>query len=112
MEVVMRMMLKAVFDTDAASEVMSSGQGAEVNRRLIERFQSEAFYAFTDDGQRAILMVFDMADTSQIPALTEPMYQQGKAKVTLTPCMNREDLETGFEELASQMEAMQGQSAQ
>jgi hypothetical protein len=98
MEVVMRMMLKAVFDTDAASEVMSSGQGAEVNRRLIERFQPEAFYAFTDDGQRAILMVFDMADTSQIPALTEPMYQQGKAKVTLTPCMNREDLETGFEE--------------
>jgi hypothetical protein len=64
----MRMMLKAVFDTEAASEVMSSGQGAEANRRVVDRFQPEAFYAFTDDGQRAILMVFDMADTSQIPA--------------------------------------------
>jgi hypothetical protein len=38
-------------------------------------------------------MVFDLADPSQIPVLTEPMYQQGKAKVTLTPCMNLEDLE-------------------
>jgi hypothetical protein len=111
-EVVMRMMLKAVFDTEAASEVMSSGQGREVNRRVVDRFQPEAFYAFTDDGQRAILMVFDMADTSQIPMLTEPMFQQGKAKVTLTPCMNLEDLEKGFEELASQMEAMQGQSTE
>ena len=46
----MRMMLKAVFDTDAASEVIGSGQGAEVNRRLIERFQPETFYAFGEDG--------------------------------------------------------------
>jgi len=43
-------------------------------------------------------MVFDLTDPSQIPVLTEPMYQQGKAKVTLTPCMNLEDLEKGFEE--------------
>ena len=108
----MRMMLKAVFDTEAASEVIGSGQGAEVNRQLVERLHPEAFYAFGEDGQRAILLVFDMADPSQIPVLTEPFYQQGKAKVTLTPCMNLEDLEKGFEELASQMQAMQGQSAQ
>jgi hypothetical protein len=36
------------------------------------------------------------------------MYQQGKAKVTLTPCMNLEDLEKGFEELASQMASTEG----
>lgn len=108
----MRMMLKAVFDTEVASEVIASGQGTEVNRRLVERLQPEAFYAFGEDGQRAILVVFDMADPSQIPVLTEPMFQQGKAKVTLTPCMNLEDLEKGFEELANQMAAMQGQTAQ
>ena len=107
----MRMMLKAVFDTEAASEVIGSGQGAAVNRQFAERFQPEAFYAFAEEGQRAILMVFDMADTSQIPVLTEPLFQQGKAKVTMIPCMNLEDLEKGFEELASQMEAMQAQSA-
>jgi hypothetical protein len=53
-------------------------------------------------------MVFDLTDPSQIPVLTEPMYQQGKAKVTLTPCMNLEDLEKGFEKLASQMASTEG----
>jgi len=99
----MRMLLKAVFDTEAANEIIGRGQGAEVNRRLVERLQPEAFYAFGEDGQRAIFMVFDLADPSQIPVLTENFFQQGKAKVTLTPCMNREDLEKGFEELANQM---------
>jgi hypothetical protein len=99
---------KLVFDTDAASEVIASGQGAEVNRRIADRFQPEAFYAFAEDGQRTVLMVFDLTDPSQIPVLTEPMYQQGKAKVTLTPCMNLEDLEKGFEALASQMASTEG----
>jgi hypothetical protein len=99
----MRMLLKAVFDTEAANEIIGRGQGAEVNRRLVERLQPEAFYAFGEDGQRAIFLVFDLADPSQIPVLTENFFLQGKAKVTLTPCMNLEDLEKGFEELASQM---------
>jgi hypothetical protein len=73
----------------------------------VERFQPEAFYAFGEDGQRA---VFDMADPSQIPVLTERMYQRGKAKITLTPCMNLEDLQKGFEELASQMASTEARS--
>jgi hypothetical protein len=56
-------------------------------------------HTFGENGQRAVLMVFDLADPSQIPVLTEPMYQQGKAKITLTPCMNLEDLQKGFQEL-------------
>ena len=108
----MRMLLKAVFETAAANEVIGKGQGAETTRQMVERLQPEAFYAFGEDGQRAVLMVFDMADPSRIPALTEPMYQQAKAKVTLTPCMNVEDLMKGLEEATAQMQEMQGQSAQ
>ena len=104
----MRMLLKAVLDTDAANAIIGSGQGAEATRQIIERLQPEAFYAFGEDGQRAILLVFDMADPSQIPVLTERMYQQGRAKITLTPCMNLEDLQKGFEELASQVASAEG----
>ena len=53
-------------------------------------------------------MVFDLADPSQIPVLTENFYQQGKAKVTLTPCMTVEDVEKGREEVARWMAAIQG----
>jgi hypothetical protein len=104
----MRMLLKAVFDTEAANEVIGSGQGAKATGQIVERLQPEAFYAFGEDGQRAIMLVFDMADPSQIPVLTEPMYQQAKAKITLTPCMNLEDLQKGFEELASQVASAEG----
>jgi hypothetical protein len=103
----MRMLLKAVLDTDAANEVFRRGEAADAIGQLVERLQPEAFYAFGDDGQRTILAVFDLADPSQIPALTEPLYQQGKAKVTMTPCMTLEDLQKGVEEAARQMAEMQ-----
>ena len=41
-----------------------------------------------------------------------PLFMLGKAKVTVTPCMNLDDLKKGIEESAAQMQAMQGQSAQ
>ena len=108
----MRMLLKAVLDTEAGSETMRRGAVAEVVDRMREDLQPEAFYFFGEDGQRAFFVVFDMADPSQIPALTEPMYQQAKAKVTLTPCMNVEDLMKGVEEATAQMQEMQGEPAQ
>jgi len=53
-----------------------------------------------------------MGDASQIPMIAEPMFQQGNAKVTLTPCMTLEGVKKGIEEATAQMKAMQGQSAQ
>jgi hypothetical protein len=99
----MRMLLKAVFDTDAANEVIGSGRGGEATDQIVERLQPEAYFGFVEDGQRALIAVFDLADPSQIPVLTEGFFQQGKARVTLTPCMNVEDLKKRFEELATQM---------
>ena len=107
----MRMLLKAVLDTEAVSEDIRSGAGAEAIDRMQQALQPEALYFFGEDGQRTVLAVFDLADPSQIPVVTEPLYQGAKAKVTLTPCMNLEDLEKGFEDLANQMASMQGQSA-
>ena len=68
-----------------------------------EALQPEALYFFGEDGQRTVLAVFDLADPSQIPVVTEPLYQGAKAKVTLTPCMNLEDVKKGMEEAASRM---------
>ena len=88
----MRMLLKAVLDTKAVSEDIRSGVGGEAIDRLQEVLQPEAVYFFGEDGQRTVLAVFDLADPSQIPVVTEPLYQGAKAKVTLTPCMNLEDV--------------------
>ena len=102
----MRMLLKAVLNTEATSEDIRSGAGVEAIDRLQEALQPEALYFFGEDGQRTVLAVFDLADPSQIPMVTEPLYQGAKAKVTLTPCMNLEDVKKGMDEAMRRMAAM------
>src|SRR4029450_1310070 len=74
LEVVMRMLLKAVLDTEAANEVFRSGAAAEALDRIQEALQPEALYGFVEDGQRAFFAVFDLADPSEIPVISEPLF--------------------------------------
>ncbi len=95
----MRMMLKAVMDTDAANEAARAGALGDVTRRLVEQLQPEAAYFLpSEGGQRSCIVVFDMSDTSQIPAIAEPMFLGVKARITLSPCMNLDDLQRGLSE--------------
>jgi len=108
LEVDMRMLLKAVLDTEAANEVFRSGEAAEALDRIHEALQPEALYSFVEDGQRAFFAVFDLADPSEIPVISEPLYQRANVKLTLTPCMTLEDVKKGLEEVARRMPATQG----
>jgi hypothetical protein len=104
----MRMLLKVVLDTEAANEVFRSGAAAEVLDQIQEALQPEALYGFVEDGQRAFFAVFDLADPSEIPVVSEPLYQRANVKITLTPCMTVEDVKKGVEEAARRMAAMEG----
>jgi hypothetical protein len=104
----MRMLLKVVLDTEAANEVFRSGAAGEVLDQIQEALQPEALYGFVEDGQRAFFAVFDLADPSEIPVVSEPLYQRANVKITLTPCMTVEDVKKGVEEAARRMAAMQG----
>jgi hypothetical protein len=57
----MRMLLKAVVDTEAGNEALHSAP--EALDRLHEFLKPEAFYGVTEDGQRAFIAVFDLART-------------------------------------------------
>jgi hypothetical protein len=96
LEVVMRMLLKAVLDTEAANEVFRSGAAAEALDRIQEALQPEALYGFVEDGERAFFAVFDLADPSEIPVISEPLFQRANVKITLTPCMTLEDVKKGI----------------
>ena len=107
----MRMLLKVVLDTEAANEVFRSGAAAETLDRIQEALQPEALYGFVEDGQRAFFAVFDLADPSEIPVISEPLYQRANVKIMLTPCMTLKDVKKGMEEAARRMATLQGQSA-
>ena len=95
----MRMMLKAVMDTEAANEAARTGAIFEISKGLVESLNAEAAYFVADDGQRSCIVIFDMQDSSQIPVIAEPLFQGAKAKVTFAPCMNLDDLQKGFEQM-------------
>lgn len=105
----MRMLLKAVVDTEAGNEGLRSAP--EALDQLREFLKPEAFYGISEDGQRAFIAVFDLADPSQIPVICEPIYQLTKGKITITPCMTFEDVKKGVEEAVRRMRDMQSQSA-
>jgi hypothetical protein len=48
---------------------------------------------------RRLLVVFDMTDPSQLPVVPEPVFRTGRARVTLTPCTDLDDLRTGPSQL-------------
>lgn len=106
----MRMLLKVVVDTETGNEGL--GGAAEALDRIQELLKPEAFYGFGEDGQRAFIAIFDLADPSQIPVICEPIYQLTKGKITIMPCMNFEDVKKGVEEAVRRMQDMQGQSTQ
>ena len=52
----------------------------------------EAAYFTAEGGQRGGIMVVNISDVSQIPALAEPWFLTGNAKVEFIPAMTPEDL--------------------
>ena len=95
----MRMMLKAVVDTEAGNEALRNGSMLKAIEQMGQQLNPEAAYFVGEDGRRACIVVFDMADPSQMPAISEPLFQIGKARVTITPCMDLDEVRKGLSQL-------------
>ncbi len=65
---------------------------------LMEALKPEAAYFYPEAGARAGLFVFDMASSTQLPPLLEPLFQSLSASVLVTPVMNADDLRQGLAE--------------
>jgi hypothetical protein len=51
-----------------------------------------AYFGTGASGERGGFIVFDLKETSQIPAIAEPFFLAYNAQVTFFPVMNAEDL--------------------
>jgi hypothetical protein len=95
----MRMCLKVQIPVEAGNKTIMDG-GMQTNlKTLMEQLQPEAAYFFPQDGERGMMLFFDLEDTSMIPPLVEPLFEGFNAKVELTPVMNFDDLTAGLRKL-------------
>jgi len=89
----MRMLLRVSIPVEAGNAAAKAGTLGSTVEKILADLKPEAAYFFADDsGQRSGSIVFDMKDTSEIPAIAEPWFLAFNAKVSFRPIMNPQDL--------------------
>ena len=89
----MRMLIQVSFPVEAGNAAISNGNLMAVVQKFIADHKPEAAYFLADEkGQRSGLMVVDMKDPSEIPALAEPWFLGLNASFKIQPVMAPQDL--------------------
>jgi len=89
----MRMLLRVSIPVEAGNAAAKAGTLGSTVEKILQDLKPEAAYFFADDnGQRSASIVFDMKDTSEIPAIAEPWFHAFNAKLSFRPIMNPQDL--------------------
>jgi hypothetical protein len=96
----MRVMMTVSIPNEQGNAARKSGKLQQIIQNFVEEFKPEAAYFATNpDGERGGIMVFDLKDTSEMPKIAEPLFQELNARITFKPCMNLEDLRKGISSL-------------
>jgi hypothetical protein len=92
----MRMLLRVSIPVEAGNAAAKAGTLGSTVEKIVAELKPEAAYFFADDeGRRCGSVVFDMKDTTQIPAISEPWFNAFNAAVSLRPVMSAKDLAAG-----------------
>jgi len=87
------MLMRVSLPVEAANAAAKAGTLGSTIERILNDLKPEAAYFYADDyGQRSGSIIFDMKDSSEIPAFSEPWFLAFNAKVWFRPIMNPQDL--------------------
>jgi hypothetical protein len=92
----MRTLMKVSVPVEAGNKAVRDGTIAQVIQATVERVKPEAVYFTEEQGQRCAFFVFDLKDPTDMPAISEPLYQALNASVTYSPVMTAQDLQVGL----------------
>lgn len=90
------MLLRVHVDTTRGNVAIKDGTVQRVVGEFMEKYKPEAAYFFPDKGKRSALFVFDVQDSSQLPAVGEGFFIELDAEVEVVPVMNLDDLQNGL----------------
>ena len=88
----MRCLLKVSIPVETGNAAISDGSMPGTINSILADLKPEAAYFADDNGKRTGFIVFDLKDTSQIPAVAEPWFLAFNAHIEIHPAMNVDDL--------------------
>ena len=95
----MRTMIRIKMPVEAGNRAIKDGTMPKTIMEALEQLKPEAAYFLSEQGIRTALMVVDLKDPSEIPAIAEPFFSKLNASVEFLPVMNAEELKKGLAKL-------------
>ena len=89
----MRMLLNISLPHDFFNAAVKDGTAGQKLGRIIDETKPEAIYFTEQQGGRGAVMIVNMADPSNIPALAEPWFLTFNATVEFRVVMTPDDLQ-------------------
>lgn len=88
----MKFLVKVQWDTEVGNKLQKAGKIGPMIESILSDLKPEAAYFTADAGKRGCLLVVDMKDASQMPAVAEPWFLAVNATVEFSPAMTPEDI--------------------
>ena len=88
----MRMIMQVRMPHEPFNALVRNGTAAAKMKQILDDLKPEASYFAEWDGHRCGLLIVDISEASQIPAVAEPWFLTFSADVHLRPAMTAEDL--------------------
>ena len=67
--------------------------GFKAIQQILQEQKPEAAYFVAEEGKRTAILIVNMDDASQLPAIAEPWFLALNASIEVTPAMIPEDLQ-------------------
>ena len=87
----MRFLFKVSFPVEAGNA--AAKDGFKAIQSILEQQKPEAAYFVAENGKRTGILIINMEDASEIPAIAEPWFLALNASVEVTPAMIPADLQ-------------------